>query len=78
MPNVLTTEEYNRLETDVVLKDEGMFFTMIFNTPKAIKIASADIELNTHMTDNKISIANRNKDNVIAWLISHDLTSREF
>lgn len=64
--------------TDVTLKDEGKFFTMIFNSPKAIKIAKADTQLSANINGNKIDIANESKYNVLAWLVSHNLTSMDF
>jgi hypothetical protein len=72
--------KFNPFENvDIIIEDEGDFFTVNFQSDKAKEIVKADVELSkvvTTLSDYlSIAIDKESKLNLIGWAMIHKLTT---
>lgn len=70
----MITEEWDALEKDIHIKDEGDFSTVFFTTPKAKEIAKKNFVIGGRdMSDDQVDVPNEMLYKVLGWAISHQL-----
>jgi hypothetical protein len=70
------------MEKDVYVKDEGSFYTVVFQSEKAKKVLNNEPQMVIDATYGKdvpkLDVPYEGKKSIITWCASHNLTVEEF